>query len=105
MIGRYDHHYQQVGVAIRLASQIQDDDYSWKGVDLKVVVEDDVWIGLGVIVLSGVKIGTGSIIAAGSVVTKDVEPFSIYAGNPAKRIRDRFESKEELIAHIEAYHN
>jgi acetyltransferase-like isoleucine patch superfamily enzyme len=64
-----------------------------------IVIEDDVWIGLGSIVLSGVKIGIGSIIAAGSVVTKDVEPYSIYGGNPAKKIRNRFDSEEQLIEH------
>lgn len=53
-----------------------------------VTVEDRVWIGCNVIVLSGVTIGTGSIIAAGSVVTKDVPPHSLVAGNPAKVIRE-----------------
>lgn len=51
--------------------------------DLPIVIEDNVWIGAGVIVLKGVTIGTGSVIAAGSVVTKDVAPFSIMAGVPA----------------------
>lgn len=85
LIGRYDHHYQQIGVPIRSASHILEKDYNWKGLNLKVVIEDDVWIGYGSTILSGVKIGAGSIIAAGSVVTKDVEPYSIYAGLPAKK--------------------
>ena len=92
LAGRYDHHYQQLGVPIRLASHIGDKDYDWKGVDQKVVIEDDVWIGIGSIVLSGITIGKGSIIAAGSVVTKDVEPYSIYGGNPAKKLNSRFDS-------------
>jgi maltose O-acetyltransferase len=56
-----------------------------------VLIEDDVWIGARVIILPGVRIGTGSVIGAGSVVTKNVGPFSIIAGNPAKLIgkRDR----------------
>jgi serine acetyltransferase len=58
-----------------------------------------VWIGLGSIILSGVKVGTGSIIAAGSVVTKDVEPYTIVAGNPAKLIRKRFSN--EIINSLE----
>ncbi len=52
-----------------------------------VSIEDDVWIGSNCIILKGVKIGQGSIVAAGSVVTSHVEPFSVYAGNPAKLIR------------------
>ncbi len=55
-----------------------------------IIVEDDVWIGYGSIILSGVKIGKGSIIAAGSIVTKDVMPYSIVGGNPAKLIKKRF---------------
>lgn len=54
-----------------------------------VVIEDDVWIGARVIILPGVHVGTGSIIGAGSVVTHDVEPYSIVGGNPAKLIRYR----------------
>ncbi len=100
LIGRYDHHYQQIGVPTRLASQIRDKDYNWKGLESKIIIEDDVWIGLGSIILSGVKIGKGSIIAAGSVVTKDVEPYAIYGGNPAKKIRTRFESEIDLNNHI-----
>ena len=103
LVGRYDHHYQQVGIPIRLASQIRDHDYNWKGLHQKIVIQDDVWIGLGSIILSGVTIGRGSIIAAGSVVTKDVEPYSIYGGNPAKMIRSRFESPEQLAEHIRLY--
>jgi len=49
-----------------------------------------VWIGYGVIVMAGVRIGRGAIIAAGAVVTKDVAPYSISAGVPARHIRDRF---------------
>jgi acetyltransferase-like isoleucine patch superfamily enzyme len=103
LIGRYDHNYQQVGVPTRLASQIRDRDYSWKGLNQKIIVEDDVWVGLGSIILSGVTIGRGSIIAAGSIVTKDVEPYSIYGGNPAKKIRDRFDTLEDLKKHIRLY--
>lgn len=103
LIGRYDHHYQQLGNPIRLASQIRDKDYNWKGLNQKIIIEDDVWIGLGSIVLSGITICTGSIIAAGSVVTKDVEPYAIYGGNPAKKIRNRFDSEEEQKEHIRLY--
>ncbi|MEY2937827.1 MAG: hypothetical protein RL062_416 [Bacteroidota bacterium] len=100
-VGKYDHHYQTVGTAIRDASEIRDLDYNWKGKGLLTVVEDDVWIGYGCIIMQGVHIGTGSIIAAGSVVVKDVEPYAIYGGNPAKKIADRFETNEDLMEHIE----
>lgn len=103
IVGRYDHHYQQIGIPTRLASCIRDDDYSWKGLFEKVIIEDDVWIGYGAIVLSGVKISQGSIIAAGSLVTKDVEAFSIYAGTPAKKVKNRFENETDLKNHIELY--
>lgn len=53
------------------------------------VIEDDCWIGLRSILTPGHHIGCGSIIAAGAVVTKDVEPYSIVGGNPAKLIRKR----------------
>lgn len=56
-----------------------------------VVIEDDVWIGGRVIILPGVHIGTGAIIGAGAVVTKDVPEYAIVAGNPAKIIRYRSE--------------
>lgn len=101
LIGRYDHHFQQTGVPIRLASQIRDIDYNWKGLNEKIIIEDDVWIGLGSIILSGVTIGTGSIVAAGSVVTKNVEPYTIYGGNPAKKIRMRFDDEMTQLKHIE----
>jgi acetyltransferase-like isoleucine patch superfamily enzyme len=61
-------------------------------------VEDDVWIGHGAIIVAGVTIGTGSIVAAGSVVTRDVPPFSIVGGNPARVIKMRF-SQEDLVEH------
>ena len=54
-----------------------------------IVIEDDVWIGSRVIILPGVHIGKGSVIGAGSVVTKDIEAYSVVGGNPAKLIRKR----------------
>ena len=57
-----------------------------------IKVGDDVWIGQNAIILSGVNIGQGAVIAAGAVVTKDVPPYAIVAGVPAKIIRYRFET-------------
>lgn len=57
----------------------------------RVVVGNDCWIGDGVMILSGVTIGTGAICAAGAVVTKDVEPYEIVGGVPAKHIGWRFQ--------------
>lgn len=54
-----------------------------------ILIEDDVWIGAGSRILDGVKIGKGAIIAAGAVVNKDVEPYTIVGGVPAKFIKKR----------------
>ncbi|MBD3374899.1 flippase-like domain-containing protein [candidate division KSB1 bacterium] len=64
-----------------------------QGYDSKggVVIEDDVWLGAGVTILDGVKIGTGCVIGAGSIVTKDLPPYSIARGIPAKVVADRRE--------------
>jgi len=51
-----------------------------------IVIEDYVWIGVGATILPGVKLGKGAVVAAGAVVTKDVSPFSVVAGIPAKQI-------------------
>ena len=58
-----------------------------------IIVGDDVWIGYSSTILSGVTIGQGAVIAAGSVVTKDVPPYAIVGGVPAKVIKYRFEPK------------
>jgi len=100
VVGRYDHHYQLPGVPIRLAPQMRDKDYKWKGIGLITTIENDVWVGYGSTVMGGVTIGEGSIIGAGSLVTKDVEPYSIYAGVPARKIRDRFDNPIDLQTHL-----
>ncbi len=63
-----------------------------------IVIDSDVWIGYGAIILSGVHIGQGAVVAAGSVVTKDVDPYSIVAGNPAKVIKHRF--RPEVVENL-----
>ena len=65
----------------------------------KTVVGNDVWIGHGAIIKAGVKIGDGAAVAAGAVVTKDVPPYAVVGGVPAKVIKNRF--TEEVIARLE----
>jgi len=59
----------------------------------RVIIENDVWIGEKVVILDGIKIGNGAIVASGSIVTKDVEPYSIVGGVPAKHIKYRFDTE------------
>lgn len=54
-----------------------------------VIIEDDCWIAANAVILAGVTVGKGSVIAAGSIVTKDVPPYSIVGGNPARMIKSR----------------
>lgn len=63
-----------------------------------IIIDDDVWIGYGSTILSGVHVGQGAVIAAGSVVTKNVPPYAVVGGNPAKLIKYRF--SDELISEL-----
>ena len=69
-----------------------------KSLDKDVVVNEDVWIGCNVTILSGVNIGRGAIVAAGAVVNKDVPPYSIVGGVPAKFIKFKW-SIEQILEH------
>jgi len=64
-----------------------------------VIIGNDVWIGANVTIMSGITIGDGSVIAANSHVVKNVEPYSLHGGNPAKLIKYRFspEQIEKLL--------
>lgn len=70
------------------------------GCTTKTVIKDDVWLGYGVTVLSGVTIGQGAVVGARALVTKDLEPYGIYGGVPAKLIRYRFSKdiREKLLS-------
>lgn len=65
----------------------------------QLVIGNDVWLGRGCTIMSGVHIGNGAIVAAGAVVTKDVPPYAIVGGNPAKLIRYRFDN--DTIARLQ----
>lgn len=66
-----------------------------------IVVGNDVWIGHGATIMPGIKIGSGSVIAANATVIKDVEPYEIVGGNPGKTIKKRFTSQIiDLLLHL-----
>jgi virginiamycin A acetyltransferase len=58
------------------------------------VIGNDVWIGYQALIMPGVRIGDGAIVAAGAVVTADVEPYTVVGGNPARTIRRRYEEAD-----------
>lgn len=72
--------------------------------DMDVVIGDDVWLGANSTILKGVTIGEGTVVAAGAVVTKDVPPYSIVGGVPAKVLKMRFD-EETIIKHKELTNN
>lgn len=88
-----EHHINRISTYPFSAKILQNGDEAFSKGDIKI--DDDVWIGYGVIIMSGVHIGQGAIVAAGSVVTKDVPPYAIVGGIPAKIIKYRFD--ESLI--------
>ena len=79
--------------------------FSGRGILKQTIIVDDVWIGAFTIISAGVNIGDGAIIAMGSLVTKDIPPFAIFGGVPARKIRDRFKNENEKIKHIHMLKN
>lgn len=75
----YEHGYIDIAIPM----------YKQRIVPKKVVIEDDVWIGSNAVITGGLRVGKGSIVGAGSVVTHSVEPFSVVGGVPAKLIKKR----------------
>ena len=63
-----------------------------------VIIGNDVWIGTEAIIMSGVKIGDGAIVGARAIITKDIEPYSVYGGNPALLLKKRFD--ENIIQQL-----
>lgn len=66
---------------------------------LPTIIEDDVWVGYGATIMAGVRIGRGSIVAAGAIVTKDIPPYQIYGGIPARKIGERFDNDQQKQEH------
>ena len=87
----HDHIFEEVGVPTILAGRPLNQP--------ETILEDDVWIGHAVTIIRGITIGEGSIVGANSLVTKDIPPYSIYGGTPAKFLRMRFSSDEERKEH------
>ncbi len=94
IVGRLDHDFRAVGSPVRHAPWVGDPDFHASRERLTVVIGADVCIGYGAVVLTGVRIGRGAIVAAGSVVTRDVAPYDIVAGTPAKPVGRRFDASE-----------
>ena len=67
-----------------------------RGQNQPVIIEDDVWVGYGVVIMHGVRIGEGAVIAAGAVVVEDVEAFTVVGGVPAKYLKRRFDQTEAI---------
>jgi acetyltransferase-like isoleucine patch superfamily enzyme len=99
LVGRRDHDFRTIGVHVRFGQWIGSKQSLPPLRNDGVEIGDDVWIGYGAIVLSGVRIGRGAIIAAGAVVKNDVDAYSIVGGNPAERIGMRFVSREDIECH------
>ena len=83
------HHFTYRAADYFDGADVETDFFAWRR-DHKVVIGHDVWIGHGATVLPGVTIGNGAVIGAGAVVSKDVAPYTIVGGVPAKLIRERF---------------
>ncbi|HEX2997779.1 MAG TPA: DapH/DapD/GlmU-related protein [Anaerolineales bacterium] len=91
-----DHGIRQPGIPARLAKPEKQPRASL------TILESDVWIGQRSTIFAGVKIGRGSIVAAGSVVTKDIPSYTVVAGVPAKPLRRRFNTEADEREHDQA---
>jgi acetyltransferase-like isoleucine patch superfamily enzyme len=87
-----DHKITEIGQPMSLVKDL--------GLNSPITIEDDVWLGARTIVLKGVTIGEGAVVGAGSLVSKNILPYSINVGQPAKLVRCRF-NYDDLKKHLE----
>lgn len=97
-IGPTEHDYSKITTSSYLFKKLYMDKGTTNKDVFPPVIGNDVWIGANSIILCGVTIGDGAVIASGSVVSRDVQEYSVYAGIPAKFIKPRFSSEAELDA-------
>lgn len=90
-VGKYDHTFNTPGLLIWNGE---------RGDNGTTIVEDDVWIGHRVTIVGPVRIGAGSIIAAGAVVLNDIPSCEIWGGVPARKLSDRFDTKKDMEKHL-----
>ena len=99
IVGRHDHDFRAVGFPVRFAPWIASQRFESSCSPERAVIEDDVWIGYGAIILTGVKVGRGAIIGAGALVTKDIGSYAIALGAPARAVGIRFSSSGQIKRH------
>lgn len=87
-------HAMEVG---KMHNTIRDEEKP-NGLDKDIIIESDAWLGRNVTLLSGVRVGRGSVVGAGAVVTKDIPPYTVCVGVPAKPIKFKW-SIEEILRH------
>ena len=92
----YGNQLKRVGLVVKKQIKLQTEEYIYvdQNKNYMVSIGSDVWIGDNVSILGGVKVGHGAVLGAGSMITKDVKPYSIVAGNPAKFIKARFSNEK-----------
>lgn len=85
-----DHNFDQPGVPVQFAGRPE---------QRPTIIGADAWLGQGVTLMRGLSVGDGAVVAAGAVVTRDVPDYEIWAGVPARKLRDRFEDARDRAAH------
>jgi acetyltransferase-like isoleucine patch superfamily enzyme len=88
-VGGMEHPYHFGSTSVKLFPKIMLE-------EKMTIIEDDVWIGANAIIRQGITLGRGSIVGAGAVVTHDIEPYAIYVGSPAKRLKFRFQADKQV---------
>jgi len=92
-----DHDYSRINSCMRFCKFLGD--------NKEIVIEEDAWIGCGTLILKKAKIGEGTIVGANSLVNNPLLPYSVYAGQPARFIKPRFEKLEDLSLHLDYMRN